>query len=134
MNTPRATTSSSSPKELDELKLEAKHTIDMARFVDRDEIDSRYFEKPYYLLPDGDEADEGYIVLAGCARQNARRSPSANSSCMAANIWLASPRTRRDSMLLILRYQDELRKPETYFDKIDATPKADARPTCGRTH
>ena len=39
------------PEELDELKLEAKHTIDMARFVDRDEIDSRYFEKPYYLLP-----------------------------------------------------------------------------------
>ena len=37
------------PEELDELKLEAKHTIDMARFVDRDEIDSRYFEKPYYL-------------------------------------------------------------------------------------
>ena len=51
------------PEELDELKLEAKHTIDMARFVDRDEIDSRYFEKPYYLLPDGDEADEGYTVL-----------------------------------------------------------------------
>src|SRR3954454_15154405 len=51
------------PEELDELKLEAKHTIDMARFVNRDEIDSRYFEKPYYLLPDGDEAHEGYTVL-----------------------------------------------------------------------
>ena len=39
------------PEEIDELKLEAKHTIDMARFVDLVEIDSRYFEKPYYLLP-----------------------------------------------------------------------------------
>ena len=29
-------------------------------------------------------------------------------------------------MLVILRYADELRKPEAYFDKIDATPKADA--------
>jgi DNA end-binding protein Ku len=37
------------PKEIDELKLEAKHTIDMVRFVDKGEIDSRYFEKPYYL-------------------------------------------------------------------------------------
>ena len=44
------------PEEIDALKLEAKHTIDMARFVDLDQIDSRYFEKPYYLLPDGDEA------------------------------------------------------------------------------
>src|SRR5919106_2344506 len=49
------------PKELDELKLEAKHTIDMVRFVDEAEIDSRYWEKPYYLVPDGDDADEGYI-------------------------------------------------------------------------
>jgi DNA end-binding protein Ku len=51
------------PKEIDELKLEAKHTIDMVRFVDEDQIDSRYFEKPYYLIPDGDEADEGYTVI-----------------------------------------------------------------------
>jgi DNA end-binding protein Ku len=48
------------PSELDELKLEAKHTIDIVRFVDKAEIDSRYWEKLYYLIPDGDEADEGY--------------------------------------------------------------------------
>ena len=83
------------PEEIDALKLEAKHTIDMARFVDLDQIDSRYFEKPYYLLPDGDEADEGYTVLRDALRQDARRWPLANSSCMAASIWSASPRTRR---------------------------------------
>ncbi len=48
------------PEEIDALKLEAKHTIDMKTFVDLDQIDSRYFEKPYYILPDGDVADEGY--------------------------------------------------------------------------
>ena len=32
-------------------------------FVDEDEIDSRYWEKPYYLVPDGDEADEGYSIM-----------------------------------------------------------------------
>src|SRR5262245_43726922 len=36
------------PKELDALKLEAKHTIDMKEFVGLDQVDSRYFEKPYY--------------------------------------------------------------------------------------
>jgi DNA end-binding protein Ku len=46
------------PKEIDELKLEAKHTIDMVRFVDREDISPVYWEKPYYLLPDGDDADE----------------------------------------------------------------------------
>ena len=44
------------PKEIDDLKLEAKHSIDMVRFVNEDEIDTRYWEKPYYLVPDGDEA------------------------------------------------------------------------------
>ena len=38
------------PKEIDELKLEAKHTIDMKQLVDEDDIDSRYWEKPYYLV------------------------------------------------------------------------------------
>ena len=113
------------PEELDELKLEGKHTIDMARFVDRDEIDSRYFEKPYYLLPDGDEADEGYTVL---------RDAFANTKKVAIGQLIMHGREhlvgitahKKGLVLLILRYADELRKPETYFDKIDATPKADA--------
>lgn len=57
------------PKELDELKLEAKHTIDIARFVDQAEIDSRYWEKPCYLIPDGDEADEGYVVIRDALKE-----------------------------------------------------------------
>ena len=35
----------------------------MVRFVDEGEIDTRYWEKPYYLVPDGDEADEGYAIM-----------------------------------------------------------------------
>jgi DNA end-binding protein Ku len=111
------------PEEIDELKLEAKHTIDMARFVDLDQIDSRYFEKPYYLLPDGDSADEGYVVL---------RDALAKSKKMAIGQLIMHGREhlvgitahKMGLMLVILRYQDELRKPEPYFEKID--PKIDA--------
>src|ERR1041385_2156659 len=60
---------SSDRKEIDDLKLEAKHTIDMVRFVDESEIESRYWEKPYYLTPDGDEADEGYTVIREALKQ-----------------------------------------------------------------
>ena len=110
--------SSSTPREIDALKLEAKHTIDMARFVDRDEIDSRYFEKPYYLLPDGDSADEGYVVL---------RDALAKSKKLAIGQLIMHGREhlvgitalKKGLMLLILRYQDELRKPDSYFDRID---------------
>src|SRR5215510_8764043 len=113
------------PKELDALKLEAKHTIDMKTFVDLDQIDSRYFEKPYYLLPDGDEADEGYTVL---------RDVLAKTKKMAVGQLIMHGRehlvgitaNKKGLMLLILRYQDELRKPEPYFDKIDTKTDADA--------
>jgi DNA end-binding protein Ku len=113
------------PEELDELKLEAKHTIDMARFVDRDEIDSRYFEKPYYLLPDGDSADEGYVVL---------RDALAKSKKVAIGQLIMHGREhlvgitahKKGLMLVILRYADELRKLEPYFDKIETKADADA--------
>ena len=84
------------PEEFDELKLEAKHTIDMARFVNRDEIDSRYFEKPYYLLPDGDSADEGYVVLRD-ALGKSKKLAIGQLIMHAENTLSASPRTRKDS-------------------------------------
>ena len=113
------------PEEINSLKLEAKHTIDMARFVNLDEIDSRYYEKPYYLLPDGDSADEGYVVL---------RDALAKSKKMAIGQLIMHGREhlvgitahKKGLMLLILRYADELRKPEPYFEKIEAKADVDA--------
>jgi DNA end-binding protein Ku len=106
------------PEELDELKLEAKHTINMARFVDRDEIDSRYFEKPYYLLPDGDEADEGYTVLRDAFAKT--KKVAIGQLIMHGREHLVGITAHKKGlMLLILRYQDELRKPDSIFDTID---------------
>ena len=52
------------PEELDEIKLESKRTIDLIQFVDSCEIDPRYFEKPYYVVPKEDEvAEEGFTVI-----------------------------------------------------------------------
>ena len=38
--------------EIEDVKLEAKHTIDLVQFVDDDEIAPMYFEKPYFVAPD----------------------------------------------------------------------------------
>ena len=107
------------PEELDELKLEAKHTIDMARFVDRDEIDSRYFEKPYYLLPDGDEADEGYTVLRDAlAKTQEGRNRSAHHA------WPRAPGRHHRSQEGTHAADPPLSRmscesPRPYFDTID---------------
>ena len=59
-------------EEIDDLKLEAKHTIDLAKFVDAADVDPRWFEKPYYIIPEGDVAYEGYTVLRDARFTQAR--------------------------------------------------------------
>jgi len=113
------------PEEIDALKLEAKHTIDMKTFVDRDEIDSRYFEKPYYLLPDGDVADEGYTILRDALAKT--KKVAVGQLIMHGREHLVGITAHKKGlMLVILRYSDELRKPESVFDNLRAEPKADA--------
>jgi len=106
------------PRELDDLKLEAKHTIDMARFVDLDQIDTRYFEKPYYLLPDGEQADEGYTVLRDALART--RKAAVGQLIMHGREHLVSITAHGNGlMLVILRYPHELRDAESYFQRID---------------
>ena len=113
------------PKEIDELKLEAKHTIDMVRFVDEAEIDSRYFEKPYYLVPDGDEADEGYTVIRDALKQT--RKVAVGQLIMHGREHLVGVKALgRGLVLYILRYADELREPSSYFEGITAEPNPQA--------
>lgn len=41
---------------------EATETVEIEAFVPRDAIDTRYFEKPYYLVP-AKKAEKGYVLL-----------------------------------------------------------------------
>ena len=110
------------PAELDDLKLEAKHTIDIVRFVDKAEIDSRYWEKPYYLVPDGDEADEGYTVIRDALKQTDK--VAIGRLILHGRGHLVGIKALgRGLMLSILRYGDEIRAAEPYFDRL--TPKPD---------
>ena len=113
------------PREIDELKLEAKHTIDMVRFVDETEIDSRYYEKPYYLLPDGDEADEAYTIIRDALKQT--RKIAVGQLIMHGREHLVGVKALgRGLALYILRYADELREPTSYFEGITAEPDPQA--------
>jgi DNA end-binding protein Ku len=103
------------PEEIEELKLEAKHTIDMARFVNEAEIDSRYWEKPYYLLPDGETADEGYVVIREALKQTGR--VAVGQIIMGGRQHIVGIKAHGKGLLLsILRYANEVRDAGPYFD------------------
>jgi DNA end-binding protein Ku len=113
------------PQEIDELKLEAKHTIDMKQFVDKDEIDSRYWEKPYYLIPDGDEADEGYAIMQKALAETGR--VAVGQLIMHGRGHLVGIKALKGGLMLsILRYAHELRDPKPYFEGINTKPDAEA--------
>jgi DNA end-binding protein Ku len=113
------------PKEIDELKLEAKHTIDMKQFVDEDDIDSRYWEKPYYLIPDGDEADEGYAIMQRALAETGK--VAIGQLIMGGRAHLVGIKSLKGGLMLsILRYADELRDPKPYFENIHAEVSPEA--------
>jgi DNA end-binding protein Ku len=50
--------------ELDELQPEGSRTIDIEEFVDLDQIDPIYFDRPYWAAPDGQASEKAYALLA----------------------------------------------------------------------
>ena len=50
-------------EEIEAAKVESRKTLDLVQFVDAREIDVFYFEKPYYVVPADDLAEEAFIVL-----------------------------------------------------------------------
>ncbi|MEZ5828331.1 MAG: Ku protein [Hyphomicrobiales bacterium] len=105
------------PKEIDELKLESKQTIDLARFVDEDAIDPRYFQTPYYLMPDGDMADEGYVLLQRALKETKKIGVGQFILRGHGNIVAIKP-FEKGLLLEVLRHANEIRSADALFKEI----------------
>ena len=56
-------------EEIEAVKVESKRTLELVQFVDASEIDPLYYEKPYYVAPADDLAEEAFVVLREALRQ-----------------------------------------------------------------
>ncbi|MEI9403766.1 Ku protein [Mesorhizobium argentiipisi] len=66
------------PDEIKKLKLTSAHTLEVDEFVALDDIDTRYLEKPYYLVPADGAALEAFSVL----REAMKKKRVAARSCV----------------------------------------------------
>ncbi|HWL47662.1 MAG TPA: Ku protein, partial [Sphingomonadaceae bacterium] len=57
-------------KEIEGVRLESKKTLALTQFVDVHEIDAIYFDKPYYVVPADELAEEAFIVLREALRRS----------------------------------------------------------------
>ncbi len=101
----------------DELKRaapEKTQTIDIDSFVDLDEIDPMFFDKPYYLEP-GKKGEKGYALLRETMRESGKAGVA--KVVIRTREYLAAMLPREGALVLnVLRYADELRS----IDEIDA--------------
>lgn len=104
-------------EELDAIAVESSHTIDIDSFVPKSEIDERYIESPYYLIPEGKVALEAFAVIRDAMR---------GKDMVALGRVVLSKRERvimlqpRGKGLLgeTLRYPYEVRDEAIYFNDI----------------
>ena len=55
-------------EELDAIAVESSHTIDIDCFVPKSDIDERYVDSPYYLVPENKVALEAFAVIRDAMR------------------------------------------------------------------
>ena len=104
--------------EISDVKLEAKHTIDLVQFVDEDEIDPIYFEKPYFVSPDEDEvAGEAYVVLRDALKATKKIGLGQLVARGQASIVALKP-SGKGLVIETVRYADELQNPEQFFSTV----------------
>jgi DNA end-binding protein Ku len=106
------------PEELDAIALESKRTIEIDRFVPKDEIDDLYLADPYYVVPDGEVGQQAFAVIREAVRQEGMVAIAKVVFTSREHMIALEPRGK-GMMGVTLRYPYEVRKPDEYFSEIE---------------
>jgi DNA end-binding protein Ku len=108
--------------EIDAVALESTRTIDIEMFVPRDSIGWIWYDKPHYLVPDDPVGEEAFSVIRDAMAATDRVGISRLVMYRRERAVMLEPRDK-GIVLWTLRYGDEVRDQEAYFEKIgDSKP------------
>jgi len=106
------------PDDVDDIKLETKKTLELVQFVDACEISPLYFNKPYYLVPTDDLAEDAYRVVRDALRET--KMIGLGQVTMRGKEYLVAVKPSGDGLLLeTLHYADEIRDSDPLFSEIE---------------
>jgi DNA end-binding protein Ku len=103
--------------ELDAIAIESNHTIDIDSFVPRDQIDERYLESPYYLIPNDDVGQEAFAVIREAMRGKDMVALARIVLAKRERVAMIEP-WGKGLVATVLRYPYEIRDTKEYFDEI----------------
>lgn len=101
-------------EEIEAVKIESRKTLDLVQFVEADAIDVLYYEKPYFVVPADDLAEEAYAVLRDALRQT-KKVGLGQLSVRGREQLVSLKPCGRGLILEVLRYADEVTKAQGYF-------------------
>jgi Ku protein len=104
-------------EELEAVQIESNHTIDIDSFVPKDEIDKRYLDHPYYIVPDGKAALDAFAVIRDAMKDKDRVALARIVLTNREHVIAVEP-LGKGLLGTTLRYAYELRDEEDYFDGI----------------
>src|SRR3954470_6607324 len=103
--------------DLDAVRIESNHTLNIEAFVDEDSVDVIYQDAPYYLAPDGAMAEETFIVLREAMRRSAKVAIA--RLVLSSRERVVTIGARENGMFVCtLRNPNEVRGTAEYFGSI----------------
>lgn len=111
--------------EIEAVKIESRKTLELVQFVAAEDIDVLYYEKPYFVVPADDLAEEAYVVLRD-ALKAAKKVALGQLSVRGREQLVALKPCGKGIILELLRYADEVAKAQGFFREIpDTKPDAE---------
>jgi DNA end-binding protein Ku len=111
--------------ELDAMQPESTRILEVTDFVDLDEIDPIYFERTYWVAPDGDASARAYRLLLEVMEQDGR--VGIGTVVMRNKQYLAAIRPLDGALAMsTMRFADEV-VPKSEVDGIPRRGKVDAK-------
>jgi DNA end-binding protein Ku len=109
------------PKELAELRVPSKHSIEVSQFVGLDELTPEYMEKPYFIVPEDDVQAEAFAVVRAALKKT--KKAALGKIAFGGREHVFAVTAHEDDKLgglmgYTMRYQEELRDPAEYFGEI----------------
>jgi DNA end-binding protein Ku len=104
-------------KDLDAIQIESSHTIDIERFVARDEVDPVYIDNHYYIAPDDKVGAEAFAVIREAMERRGMVGVARVVLFGRERVLMLEP---RGAGLLgtTLHFDYEVRDDHAYFDDI----------------
>ena len=103
--------------EIDDVRLDSKKTLELTQFVDADEIQPIYFEKPYWVTPADDLSEEAYRVMRDALRAK-KKVGLGQLALRGRETIVALKPCGRGLLMETLHYEDEVNRAAAYFRSI----------------